>query len=285
MEETENQHVRNGKQSMAINFNLNTRHRIVAANSHYYKEPTGVRYIDRTMTNHDLIYIIDGCWAITENEQEYTLEKGDVLLLAAGRHHYTSLPCQAGTRTFCIHVSCEDGDLMDSAESLKLPTLLHMQGESSVQHYFEKILSTHWSDLSFKEERLSSLFTLLILELADAWNRQSCTGNNLADRAIAMIKAAPHERISAKDAANHLFVSERTLNNAMHRQTGMPFYSYQKNLKLEMAALQLTMEPDLSLSEIAAAFGFHDQFHFSKAFKQKYSISPQQYRLKNQKEL
>ena len=43
------------------------------------------------------------------------------------------------------------------------------------------------------------------------------------------------------------------------------------------------MEPDLKLHEISAAFGFHDEFHMSKAFKQKYGISPQEYRKQRHK--
>ena len=42
--------------------------------------------------------------------------------------------------------------------------------------------------------------------------------------------------------------------------------------------MQPEMEPDLCLLEIAAALGFHDEFHMRKAFKQKYGISPQSYR-------
>lgn len=42
--------------------------------------------------------------------------------------------------------------------------------------------------------------------------------------------------------------------------------------------MQPEMEPDLCLLEIAAALGFHDEFHMRKAFKQKYGISPQRYR-------
>ena len=69
----------------------------------------------------------------------------------------------------------------------------------------------------------------------------------------------------------------------MNQKIGMPFYSYQKNQKLEMVAVQLEMEPDLKLHEISAAFGFHDEFHMSKAFKQKYGISPQEYRKQRHK--
>lgn len=80
---------------MAIGFNLAQPHRVVAANSHYYKTPTEVLYIDRVLPYHDLIYLVDGGWMSQKNGVDYPLEKGDVLLLAAGRHHYTRLPpCQ-----------------------------------------------------------------------------------------------------------------------------------------------------------------------------------------------
>ena len=70
---------------MSIHVNLNTPHHVVAANAHYYKTPTEERYIDRTLPNHDLIYLAEGSWSITENEQDYPLQKDDVLLLSAGR--------------------------------------------------------------------------------------------------------------------------------------------------------------------------------------------------------
>jgi AraC-like DNA-binding protein len=45
-----------------------------------------------------------------------------------------------------------------------------------------------------------------------------------------------------------------------------------------MVALQLKLEPDWKLSQIATAFGFYDEFHMSKAFKQKFGVSPSDYR-------
>ena len=103
---------------MAIGFNLAQPHQVVAANSHYYKTPTAVLYIDRVLPYHDLIYLADGGWTITENSVDYPLERGDVLLLAAGRHHYTRLPSLPETRTICIHITCEPGDDENEPETL-----------------------------------------------------------------------------------------------------------------------------------------------------------------------
>ena len=78
---------------MALHFDLSAPHRIAAANSHYYKAPTDVLYLDRVMKYHDLVYLEEGGWCFTESEIDYPMEKGDVLLLAAGRRHYTRQPC------------------------------------------------------------------------------------------------------------------------------------------------------------------------------------------------
>lgn len=263
---------------MSISFDLSTRHQVVAANAHYYKTPTDERYIDRTLQYHDLIYLIDGGWSITEAEAEYPLVKDDVLLLAAGRHHYTRLPCQAGTRTFCIHVTCTPGDSGANPHAMHLPTRLHVRSSPKVKTYFEDIVQTYWIDSAYKQERMSALLDLMLLELSREHERQSMQQTDIAAKAIEIITATPHHRFPAQEVADMLYISTKTLNNAMHSKVGMPFYAYQKNRKLEMVATQLEMEPDLRLQEIATAFGFHDEFHMSKAFKQKYGISPQNYR-------
>lgn len=263
---------------MSISFDLSQRHQVVAANAHYYKVPTDERYIDRTLQYHDLIYLIDGGWSITEAESEYPLIRGDVLLLAAGRHHYTRLPCQAGTRTFCIHVTCAPGDSSGNCAALHLPTCLHLRTAPRVKALFEQIVHAFWIDSPYKQERLSALLDLLLLELNSANEQQNTQQTDFAAKAIEIITATPHRRYQAKEVAQMLYISTKTLDNAMRRKVGVPFYTYQKNRKLEMVASQLEMEPDLRLQEIAAAYGFHDEFHMSKAFKQKYGMSPQNYR-------
>lgn len=263
---------------MSIFFNTNQKHSVVAANSHYYKSSTDLRYIDRTLKYHDFIYIVNGKWAITEGNKNYLLEKGDVLLLAAGKHHYTSMPCQAGTRTFCIHISCEEGDLEEKQNNIKLPSLLHLSKEQSIKQYFEDIVNIYWSESNYKQERLSALVELLLWNLKIVSEQPCNIYSDLADQAIDLLTSSPHQRFRTSEVAQLLFVNEKSLNNAMRKKTGMSFYAYQKNMKLEMATSQLIMEPEILISEIAAAFGFHDQFHFSKAFKEKYGMSPQNYR-------
>ena len=150
---------------MALHFDLSAPHRIAAANSHYYKAPTDVLYLDRVMKYHDLVYLEEGGWCFTESEIDYPMEKGDVLLLAAGRRHYTRQPCAPGTKTFCIHATCAPGD--QAGEGVRLPTLLRMRGAPRVKSIFEEIVAAFWGESPYRQEKMSALFDLLILELVE----------------------------------------------------------------------------------------------------------------------
>ena len=268
---------------MAIYFDLTARHRVQAANSHYYKEPTEPLYLDRVLQYHDLIYLVSGRWAIVEDETEYPLEADDVLLLTAGHHHYTRLPCLPQTRTMCIHVSCESGDQAGREGVLTLPTLLRVKGSPAVRRGFEEIISAMWSGNPHAQERMSALFTLLALDLKEAEAQQQ-EAPSLADGIIREINANPHRQFRVQDMADKYFVSTKTIENAMRRSVGTSFSKYQMSRKLEMVAMQLRVEPEIRLSEIAQGFGFCDEFHMSKAFKQKYGMSPTAYRRKENEE-
>lgn len=261
-----------------INLDLNATRTLAAANAHYYKEPTDERYIDRVLEYHDLIFMVDGGWSMTELDEEYPLEKNDVLLLASGRHHYTRYPCTPETKTFCLHVATAPGDICDNPDSVCLPTLIHLRHPQQIQQHFSNLVATYWSADPFKEKRIEALLSLLLLDLYHECREQQENEANLAERAIRIISDTPHHRYTTKEMADLLFVSPKTLNNAMHKKVGMPFYAYEKQQKLKMVAVQLKLEPDWKLSQIATAFGFYDEFHMSKAFKQKFGISPSDYR-------
>lgn len=263
---------------MSIHINLNTPHHVVAANSHYYKQPTNERYIDRTLPHHDLIYLVDGSWSMTENELEYPLKKDDVLLLSAGRHHYTRFPCTPGTRTFCIHISCSPEDCEGPADSIQLPTLVHTHSNPKIKQYFSDITSAFWRKGEYKVKQMSAFLDLLLLELLALTQSKNSSNVELAAQAIEIITSAPHNHYTCKDVADMLYVSTKTLDKSMFQKVGMSFHAYQKERKLEMAKSFLETDPDLQLREIANMLGFYDEFHLSKSFKQKYLVSPREYR-------
>ncbi|MGI6636423.1 MAG: helix-turn-helix domain-containing protein [Christensenellales bacterium] len=264
---------------MSIHLNLAAPHQAIAANSHYYEQPTEPLYLNRTLQFHNFIYLRDGQWMVTESDIDYFLENDDMLLPSAGHQYYTRLPCAPHTRTMCVHISCEQGDLMPSPAAITLPTHLNIGGQAKVRNYFENIITTFWSDQKHKQERLTAYFNLLVLELLDVYQNASRPEPDIANEIVQLINSTPHKRFTAKEIAERYAISTKTMNAIMLRSTGKSFAKYQSDRKLEMVASQIKVDPTVKLSEIAAMFGFYDEFHLSRSFKQKYGLSPAQYRL------
>ena len=267
---------------MSISFNTACSHQVVLANSHTYPVPTEPLYLDRTLIYHDLIYLIDGEWQFSEringNEINYLLKPNDVLILKAGNHHYTRLPCKANTRTFCIHITSEEGDFLQTHPALvKINPQIDCNGSPRIYAYFKEIIDVFWSSDPQKEFKMSALATLLLYELhAQQFQKKE----HPVEKALQLINESPHKTFKTSEMASLLRMNPNTLTQVFKEVTGKSFHSYQVDKKLEMVALQMQIEPDIRLKELASIFNFCDEFYLSKLFKRKYGLSPIQYKQK-----
>ena len=85
-------------------FELSAQRRIVEANYNTYVNP--ILHPNRVMKQHDFLYILDGEWEITlENDvrrETYPIQKGDVVILPAQLHHYGTKLCSPNSRNMSI---------------------------------------------------------------------------------------------------------------------------------------------------------------------------------------
>ena len=89
------------------------------ASGNYVTSVHGMLHPDRILKEHDFLYILDGTWEIREDGVIYQLHSDDLLILAAGRHHYGLEMCNPGNRHMYIHV------LPTRAEEQYNPCLLY----------------------------------------------------------------------------------------------------------------------------------------------------------------
>lgn len=96
---------------------------------------------------------------------------------------------------------------------------------------------------------------------------------HLMDKAMAIV-----DRNYAKDLSDSLLAEQLGLSTSHFRflfrqATGNPFHKYLVAVRLEKAK-QILMEQDLPVSHVASAVGFAGLSHFSRAFTQRFSVSP-----------
>ena len=255
---------------------LGSPRRIDEANYNGYALPA--QHPDRVMKEHDLIYFIEGEWEIGEEGAHYTAHAGDVLILAAGKHHYGVMPCTPGTNTMFLHIEALPGDTWNEEEPQDA-ALLHLASHigtlhsPTVRRCFERIISAH---SVHSDEMAGAYLTVLLYELSNLSQRRNAY--TLAEDIRALLLSSSNRLLHNNEIAEALHVSQRTAENAFKKAYGMTIHQYMLHIKTEHACFYLRNHPDMTLSEIAHDLGFYDEFHLSRQFKRSMGLSPTEYR-------
>lgn len=95
---------------------------------------------------------------------------------------------------------------------------------------------------------------------------------------IALLAANLRRDLSLAEAAEHVNLSISRMRHLFKAETGMSIVKYLKTLRLQKARERLETTP-LSIKEIMIQVGIKDKSDFAKDFKNKYGLSPKQYRI------
>ena len=86
-----------------------------------------------------------------------------------------------------------------------------------------------------------------------------------------------HYRITIKELAAYLKLSESYLSKLFHKEMGLPLSEYILNLKIEKAK-NLLQYSDYNIVDIANYLSFSSQSHFIQVFQKKTGLTPHKYR-------
>lgn len=95
----------------------------------------------------------------------------------------------------------------------------------------------------------------------------------LVRAAIDLMEAHLEKTLSIPDIAAKLDVSQRQLSRLFRRYVHKSPVEYYRDIRLDRAR-GLVTQTELKFSEIAAASGFNSQVHFSRAYHQRFGLSP-----------
>ena len=261
-------------------FNLNAQRHFTTANAIFY--PVGKKHPDRIFETHDFIYFTSGNWEILQNGERICAETGDVVVLTAWEHHYGEKPCLDGTRNMYFHVTAAETERLltddGTAPGVPLGTLIHCRDHPEVEKLFSRIVETFTLRETNREEWLSVLFAELILTLREAEQDSGEESPELVRELSRLMLAEPGRFFSNQELAEHFFICERTFVKRFRIQSGTTPHHFQMQKKLRSIRDLMYAEPELTLKELSGIFGFYDEFHLSRAFKQEYGVSPGMYR-------
>ena len=99
----------------------------------------------------------------------------------------------------------------------------------------------------------------------------------MKERILQALQTLPLNKISAKEVATTINVSERHLSRLFVQNFGMSYQIYIQQLRLE-ESMRLLKESNLTMKEIVNLIGLQDTDHFCVSFRKKFGVTPSQFR-------
>lgn len=263
-------------------YKITAKRKIHAAN--YTTFVYAEKHPDRVLKEHDFVYILSGSWEMYQDTEKYLLQADDIILLHAGARHYSLKPCSPGTRVMFVHFSADEEDGYRTygkplpEKVICLPTVIHCQKDDTVKNLFSDIINTLVSGEFEADARINALFCLLFLELHNCSNTGKYQENEVIADMIRLFQCNPDKNYTLGQLSDLFYMNPKTIDRYFHRLYQKSACCYQRDNRLEAARHFILEYPHTPLRVVAHNYGFCDEFHFSKAFKKKYGISPDMYR-------
>lgn len=241
--------------------------------------------MSRVMPGSFYWYIVSGELEIRIDHTAYRLRAGDLLfvpLLAeieartlCGRPvHYLALGCEAewtstSELSFVPEISvirsvpAEESDRLAAVWRTLIGCARENEGtERRPDAYF--YLQALWY------QWIAALIPILPLQLRPV-------GDERVERLCLYIRAHPQERLPLERLARMAHVSPNHLRVLFQKELQTTPADYAREVRLKLAQ-ELLLTSNHPVGEIAAQVGYPDQSKFSRAFKQRFGLSPQPYR-------
>lgn len=237
-----------------------------------------------------LIYVIDGCIYVTEDDTDYEVNAGELLILKNGIHHFGKKKIQKGTKWIFVHfrisADCNAspfypdasplGAYDATAESiLTLPKFL-----DSVSAHFEKELKTFieyaQSDDAYKKWFINQRLFLLLSSLAVS--TQGFSNNlTLSDRICRYLSDNIGVPFNSENIEKRFYLSYKYMAHLFKKEKGVTMQQYHNSVRMDEAC-KLLCSTLMSIGEIADKLGFSDVLYFSRCFRTYTGKSPSAYR-------
>ena len=250
--------------------------KIIISSQPFYTEE--VLHPDRIMTCHDLFVMVDGSWDVVQEDVKYDIGVNDAIFLFAGLHHFGTMKCPKNTRTVFVHFEALDTDSYGPASAnpnlVGFPTKVSCKYNHEIQRCCIEIANLYWSNNPVKEQIMDSYARIIFYLLNQTWTKSQNTVSNDMIKLIAIINSNLGKFYSLEELAQLSFFCKRTIISMFKKYMNTTPHQFQLNMKLDLCYSRLSNEPTTLIKQLASEYGFSDEYHLSRKFKERFGISP-----------
>ncbi|MEM6820645.1 MAG: AraC family transcriptional regulator [Verrucomicrobiota bacterium] len=235
----------------------------------------------RVQGDFQLVVLHSGTLHVKTGDDPYELIPGQAILLAPGREEFLQFSWHHSSHhSWCaLHPKSIKPQLKKTLRSCKSPITLPIHLVNLLKT--GKELITHESEHSnLRDEYYLSLATALLQGFADAYHGHltpSRPETYVFQRFQEFISREYRQDLKLADLAKAAGVSRQHLLK-LFRIAGKPTPTKMLYQLRTAQGAELLQHTGMSLSEISDQCGFQNPFHFSRRFKQRFGMSPRDYR-------
>ncbi|WP_017434283.1 helix-turn-helix domain-containing protein [Saccharococcus caldoxylosilyticus] len=255
----------------------------------------------RIIDSFEIIIGINKILYIQEDNTQYEVKPGDVLLLLPNHVHKGYIECDGGLSFYWFHFYCQEyHEIID--KSAVNDDLLLMSTHSLSQHPITDIyLPLFWTPSNLDRINILSqqlldvansnyyiyhstnyLLTSLLIELSEQYIaleiKQNRTQADLnLERIKEWIRINIHNDISVASIAEKFNYNKTYLSRFFKQKTGMSLLKYLHYMKIRKAK-QLLSSTSYSIKEISYKVGIQDEKYFMRLFKKHENMTPSEFR-------
>jgi len=239
--------------------------------------PTGVPF-------YQWIQCITGRGMLFIGDISYLLEPGWGIFLPPDiSHEYWGV-----TENWTVNFLCFSGDFSShlmNQFNLKEAGVYFVPSPERIIELENKIASIYYSDLGFKDEKISGCLYEIILSLSSLAKNPSLThsfSQNLRlKRIIGYIEENYNKDISLDEISEFAGISKEYLCAMFKKNMGQTVVSFITESRLVRSKIFLMQFPEKKIYEIAKMSGFEDSSYFCLIFKKSTGNSPKEFRMLN----
>ncbi len=248
--------------------------------------PAGASFGPRHCTNYEFVWIVSGDVEWIADDERYAMPAGSVCLCRPGETDSFIWDPGKRTRHGFIHFEIEDKNHV-LGNPRDWPRIIQCGEEQFLIRLLNHVIYTAQADDRISQtlavQGLKHALLCFIYERAQGVSVETGIEEHpIISKSMDYVRNqwqlhGMHSP-AVEEIAAAIDVSRGHLVRIFKQELGVSPAQCLRNIRLDHAAMILARS-DISVQDIAEECGFENQFHFSRAFKQQYKVSPKQYRI------
>lgn len=243
-------------------------------------------HMTRQLFDFELFVVTSGCLYIADHEKEYTVSRGEYLLMAptARQHGFKSGSCEFYWLHFqpltAYDVTSDPASAEPDATAIAIPEFGQLRSLDRMLLLMKQLQD---SDRRYGMRSLNNFNTSVILSELSAQSfiarkySKAESDTQLFHDIADYIRLNVCAQLKVADIADYFGYNEKYLTTYFRRRAKVSLKQYILQTKMEHAKAQLS-ETNHSVAQIGYNIGYSDPHNFSNAFKRITGLTPSEYR-------